>query len=408
MRLSAPRDLRRQLYLPVLLPMTILLVMGIVALSDIVLHIRGVGWVDGWATKQLRWILIGTACSAVVLLVPYKTIVERAYVAYGICLLLLVAVMFTDVRNGARRWIHFGGIGFQPSELMKLALILTLARFIRFKSSYKTFSGLGAPFLLTLLPMALILMQPDLGTALLCIPLLFITLFVAGARPRHLATITLMGALAIYPVYQFGLEDYQRDRIDGFLAQLPFQPRKSKDDEKAPDPNKTPEELRAEAAAKKRAERALARGNDYQVRQSKIAVGTGGWVGMGAGEGDAVSRLPERHNDFIFPVIANRWGFLGCILLLATYFWLLAAILMVALRQRDPAGRLICIGAFAVLGFQAFVNIAMTVGLMPITGMTLPFVSYGGTSLIVSMLLIALVCNVAGRPSFEFGRGDFD
>ena len=107
-------------------------------------------------------------------------------------------------------------------------------------------------------------------------------------------------------------------------------------------------------------------------------------------------------------MIANRWGFLGCALVLLTYFWMLGAILLVALRQRDPAGRLICIGAFAVLGSQAFVNIAMTVGLMPITGMTLPFVSYGGTSLIVSMLLIALVCNVAGRPSFEFGRGDFD
>jgi len=406
-RLSATRDLRRQLHLPVLVPMAILLTIGIIALSDLVLHIQGQGWVDGWATRQLRWVLIGTAVSAVVLLVPYKLIVERAYVVYGLSLLLLVAVLFTNERNGATRWIQFGGIGFQPSELMKLALILTLARFIRFKSSYKTFSGLGAPFLLTLIPMALILMQPDLGTALLCIPLLFVTLFVAGARPHHLAAITILGALAIVPVYQHGLKDYQRDRIDGYLAQLPFVPR-NKDEADRVDPNKTEAQLRKERRAKRRAARAMAQGNDYQVRQSKIAVGTGGWIGMGAGEGDAIGRLPERHNDFIFPVIANRWGLLGCAFLLVTYFWLLGAILMVALRQRDPAGRLICVGVFAVIGSQAFVNIAMTVGLMPITGMTLPFVSYGGTSLIVSMLLIALVCNVAGRPSFEFGRGDFD
>jgi rod shape determining protein RodA len=387
--------------------MIILLTMGLVALSDLVLHIQGLGWVDGWATRQLRWVLVGTAISAVVLLIPYKTIVERAYVGYGLSLLLLVAVLFTSKRNGATRWIQIGSFGFQPSELMKLTLILTLARFIRFKSSYKTFGGLGAPFLLTLVPMGLIIMQPDLGTALLCIPLLFVTLFAAGARPRHLALITVLGALAIFPVYKYGLEPYQRDRVDGFLAQLPLVPKREKK-MPAEDPNRTPSQRRQELRAKQRAERAMAQGNDYQVLQSKIAVGTGSWLGMAPEEGDAIGRLPERHNDFIFPVIANRWGFIGCAFLLATYFWLLGAILLVALKQRDPAGRLICIGAFAVLGAQAFVNIAMTVGLMPITGMTLPFVSYGGTSLIVSMLLVALVCNVAGRPSFEFGRGDFD
>ncbi|MHC4954420.1 MAG: FtsW/RodA/SpoVE family cell cycle protein [Planctomycetota bacterium] len=348
------------------------------------------GLVDGWGIKQLRWVMVGAAASTVVLLVPYKTAVNRAYLVYGLNLLLLVAVLFTGERKGSSRWIHIGGFGFQPSELMKLTLILTLARFIRFRSSYKTFAGLGAPFLLTIVPMALILKQPDLGTALICVPLLFVTLFVAGARPRHLALITLLGALSIYPVYKFGLEDYQQDRIHGFLAQLPLVPQTKVMDKKE--------------------ERALGRGNNYQVEQSKIAVGTGGWLGMVQEEGDpsALAHLPERHNDFIFPVIANRWGLIGCVLLLGTYLWLLIAILAVAVRQRDPAGRLICVGVFTVLGFQGFVNITMTLGLMPITGMTLPFVSYGGTSLIVSMLAVAMVCNVAARPSFEFGRGDFD
>ena len=390
MRLADARDLRRQLHWPVLVPMALLLLMGIVALADIVIHIHGAGWIGGWEMKQLRWVLVGAAASTIVLLVPYKAMVERAYLAYGLNLLLLVFVLFAGSVKGSSRWINIGGIGFQPSELMKLTLVLTLARFIRFKSSYKTFGGLGAPFLLTLVPMALILKQPDLGTALLCIPLLFVTLFVAGARPRHLLLIALLGALAIYPVYRYGMPRYQMDRVDGFVAQLPLVAATRKMDQK--------ETL------------ALDRGNNYQVEQSKIAVGTGGWFGLSDEEGgvNALRALPERHNDFIFPVVANRWGLFGAVLLMVIYLWLLYAILAVALRQRDPAGRLICIGVFSLLGAQAFVNVAMTVGLMPITGMTLPFVSYGGTSLIVSMVAIALVCNVAARPSFEFGRGDFD
>ena len=183
---------------------------------------------------------------------------------------------------------------------------------------------------------------------------------------------------------------YQQGRVDGFVAQLPLVSKARKMDKKE--------------------SRALDRGHNYQVEPSKIAVGTGGWFGVGEDECGvtAMRALPERHNDFIFPVVANRWGLFGCVLLLGLYLWLLCAILAVAVRQRDPAGTLICVGVFALLGAQGFVNVAMTIGLMPITGMTLPFVSYGGTSLIVSMVAIALVCNVAARPSFEFGRGDFD
>jgi len=391
MRMARPRDLLRHLHWPVLIPTAVLLLLGILALADLAIRIPGAGWVDGWATRQLRWLALGLAASAVVVLVPYKALVERGYVAYGLNLLLLVLVLVqADERKGSARWISVGGFGFQPSELMKLTLVVTLARFIRFRSSYKTFGGLGAPFLLTLLPMALILMQPDLGTALLCIPLLFTTLFVAGARTRHLALIMLLGALAIYPVYKHGLKDYQQARIQGFVAQLPFVPKGKKP---------TGDALEQ-----------LNKDENYQVDHSKMAVGTGGWTGADAGEEkvDALGLVPERHNDFIFTVVAHKWGLLGCLLLLGTYFWLLCAILLVALRQRDPAGRLICIGVFALLGFQAFINVSMTIGLMPITGMTLPFVSYGGTSLVVSMLAVALVCNVAGRLSFEFGRGDFD
>ena len=131
-------------------------------------------------------------------------------------------------------------------------------------------------------------------------------------------------------------------------------------------------------------------------------------VDEGGPGGQILYRVPERQTDFVFSALANRWGFLGALLVLLLLGWLLVAILAVAARHRDPAGRLLCLGVFAMLGGQAFINLAMTVGLMPVTGLTLPFLSYGRSSLVVCMLGVALVCNVAARPAYEFGRGDFD
>ena len=381
MRVRVGRELRSALSWPLLLPTAALLVFGLVALSGV--HIRvATGWWDDLHWTQLTGTAVGFAASAVLILVPYKAIVARAYLFYGLNLMLLVLVLVVGVkRNEAKRWLTVFGFDFQPSELMKLTLVITLARFVRFKSSYKTFRGLGAPFLLTLIPMALILKQPDLGTALICIPILFTMLFVAGARPRHLLTIVVLGVIAIYPVYRWGLKDYQRDRINGYLVQLHLM---------------------------KGEEKEMEQKENYQVSRAKIAIGAGGWTGASDDGKRAVFRVPERHNDFVFAAVGNDWGLWGAILLLGLMGWLLVAVLMVALRQRDPAGRLICVGVFALFGFQTFINLAMNIGLMPVTGMTLPFISYGRSSIVVSMLAVALVCNVASRPSYEFGRGDFD
>jgi len=207
-------------------------------------------------------------------------------------------------------------------------------------------------------------------------------LFVAGARARHLLLIVVMGTLAIMPVYLWGLEDYQRRRVDGFLAQLSLM-KPAEDDVQ------------------------LERGTNFQVTSSKVAIGSGGVTGVGLGNGESESLywVPERHNDFVFTVVGIEWGLLGGMLVLFFFGWLLLAILSLASRHRDPAGRLLCVGVFALFGFQAFINIAMTVGLMPITGLTLPFLSYGRSSAVVSILAVAVVCNVAARPSYEFGRG---
>jgi cell division protein FtsW (lipid II flippase) len=385
-RIRAER-LRLALHWPVLAPMALLLLLGVAVLGGLVVRI-GTTWVDDLHVTQLSGIGVGIAAAVGLCMVPYKALVQRAYLLYAFCLLLQVLVLVVGAeRNGSRRWLQAFGVEFQPSELMKLALVITLARFIRFRSSYKTFRGLGAPFVLTLVPMALILVQPDLGTALLCMPVLFVMLFAAGARTRHLATILLLGALAILPVYRWGLRSYQRDRIDGFVAQLPFLG-----------------DSRTEA---ERAE--LERDELFQALRARIAIGAGGIAGADDdGQSLALRSVPERQNDFVFAAVGNRWGLLGGIAVLALFGWLLLAILLVAARHRDPAGRLLCIGVFALLGFQAFINIAMTVGLMPITGTTLPFLSAGRSSIVVSMLAVALVCNVAARPSYEFGRGDFD
>jgi rod shape determining protein RodA len=398
-RAAVAANLRGALHWPVLVPAMLLLVFGVVVLSGLEVLVAG-KWLGGWHLRQITGIVVGAAAGAVVLLVPYKSLVSRAYLFYAFNLVLLALVLVAGpMRNESQRWLTLFGFDFQPSELMKLTLVLTLARFIRFRSSYKTFRGLWAPFGLTLLPMALILKQPDLGTALLCIPILFTMLFVAGARARHLATIVLLGTLSMFPVYLWSLKPYQKSRIDGFLAQLGIEER----DDTA--------QTEAERIERKKANRkALTNKENYQVTKSKVAIGSGGLGGVGHGRGEehALYWVPERHTDFIFAGVANEWGLMGSLAVLALFGWLLAAILGVALRQRDPAGRLICIGVFALFGFQAFINIAMTVGLMPVTGLTLPFMSHGRSSVVVSILAVALVCNVAARPSYEFGRGDFD
>lgn len=386
MRVRIGRDFRSALSWPLLLPMVALLAFGITLLMGVQIRVAN-GWRSDLHWTQISGAVVGLGAGAVLLLIPYKALLARAYLLYGLNLVLLVAVLlFGPDRANTKRWLSLFGFEFQPSELMKLTLVVTLARFIRFRSSYKTFRGLTLPFLLTLIPMALILKQPDLGTALLCVPILFTMLFVAGARPRHLLTIVVLGLVGIYPVYEWGLKDYQRERIDGYLVQLHII--KGKPGERS----------------------AMEQKENYQVTRSKVAIGAGGVFGTDSesGAASALRRVPERHNDFAFAAVGNRRGLFGGILLFGLFAWLLVAILITALRQRDPAGRLICVGVFALFAFQMFINIAMNVGLMPVTGMTLPFISYGRSSIVVSVLAVALVCNVASRPSYEFGRGDFD
>lgn len=342
-----------------------------------------------FAAQQLRWYAVGALAAALVLMVPYRWILDRAYLLYGggILLLLVVLAAGTSIK-GARRWIDLGPALLQPSELMKIGVLLVLARYIRFREDQRTLRGLAVPFLLTAVPMALILRQPDLGTALLFVPVLFGVLYAAGARPRHLALVVAMGAAFSPVVYFVALKDYQRERVRSFLALHTV----------------SREEGEGEAAY-----RALLRQEGWQSEQSRLAVASGGLGGLGMGEGpqNRSGAVPEHQTDFIFTVLAEEFGFLGVALLVALLGVLFLSLAGIASRCRDPAGKLLVTGVLVLLAGQAFVNLAMTVGLGPITGVPLPFLSYGGSTTVTSFVAVALALNVAARPGFDFGPVDF-
>jgi rod shape determining protein RodA len=264
---------------------------------------------------------------------------------------------------------------------MKIVLVVTLAGYIRYEQSYRRFRGLAIPFALTLLPVVLIMKQPDLGTALLLIPLLFVLLYVAGAKPRHLGVVAAAGVVAGLALFFVPglLSDYQKDRVYAFASQDSGNP-------------------------------VLLRGKGHQLDNSKTVVGSAAFLGSGFGEDtrEAVAFLNERHSDFIFPVMLTSLGFAGTTLVLAVYLLFSWLLLATAFRVREPGGRLLAVGAAALFLCQAAINMAMTVGLLPIVGMPLPFFSYGGSSLLTSFIALGLVLNVGADHPMEFGRGDFD
>ncbi len=338
--------------------------------------------------RQSVFLLSGAGLMLLVLWPSYQKIGRYAYPLYAgvIALLLLVALdrfidhPLVEVQRGARRWIGYAGVKVQPSEFIKLALILALARYLRFRSSYRRWWGLVPPFLLTVVPMFLILFQPDLGTLLMLLPVLFAMLFVAGARLRHLLSVLLLGAALMPLFYVYGMKDYQRARIQVLFKQST-------------------------------ADEAWHMDQGYQLRQSKIALGTGGLTGTGYREGIFVQYrdlLPEEHNDFIFAIIGHQWGLLGGVLVILAYGVILICGLEVATVTNDPFGRLVAIGVVVMIAAQALLNICMTIGLAPITGMPLPFVSAGGSSLWANFFGLGLLVNVAQRRPLLIARPPFE
>jgi len=359
--------------------------------------------------KQAIFAAVGVLGFIAANLVNYRRFGAISYWIYALVLLLLglllvgryvVQLPFVPARHGTHRWITFtiGGRDLpsvQPSEICKLAYILALAWYLRYRSNYRNFSALIGPFALTLLPIVLILLEPDLGTVILMMPVLFTMLFVAGAKVKHLLLIILMAVL-VSPLLWFKMENYQRRRISSILLQSSW--------------------IREKAEQNPTVGNILIGGkfstklwNDdlgFHLIRSKFAVASGGANGYGFRRGPFIKYnfLPTRHNDFVFAVIAHQWGFWGCLGLLGLYVLFIGCGLEIAGSNTDPFGRLLAVGIVAMFTVEVIVNVSMTVGLMPITGLTLPLVSYGGSSLLVSMAAVGLLNNVGRCRPFTVAR----
>ena len=323
-------------------------------------------------TRQLIWVALAIPALIAAAWVPYRSLRPASYLLFGATIVLLLVVFLMPAHRGARRWIPLGFFDMQPSELAKLTFILALSHYLMYRRNFRRFLGLFTPFLLTLVPLILVLKEPDLGTALLFLPMLFAMLLAAGARVRHLALIGLMG-VAVTPVLWLGMNAEQKSRVVSVLTQV----------EDGPVP----------------------RGDGYHLYQSKRMLSLGGiWGSELAGmpvDDPAAYHLPAARTDFVFCLIGERFGLIGSLLTLAIYAVLIAKGLSIAHATREPFGRLLATGIVTLLATQVIINTGMTVGLMPITGMTLPLVSYGGSSLVATAIALGLLINVAIRPGYE-------
>lgn len=309
-------------------------------------------------TQQLVFLGIGLAGSMVVLWLGRRRIVRLSYLAYAVAIFLLILTqLFGTEVNGARSWLRLGPLpSFQPSELAKVALIMALALALHERPIRGLFDYLR-PAMLIVLPFLLIFTEPDLGGALVIVAIGAGVLLVRGIPWQHLALFALVLLVALPTVVWSNLAPHQRQRVQIFINP-------------AADPQ----------------------GSGYQVIQSRIAIGSGGLWGKGYGQGtqSQLGFIPERHNDFIFPVLAEEGGFIAAVLLLMLYgllFWRLTAMAAECPQERD---QLLIVGVLSKVAFQSLLNVGVTLGLAPVTGITLPLVSYGGTSLISTLLTLSL------------------
>jgi rod shape determining protein RodA len=322
----------------------------------------------GFHTKQIFWIAGGLAAMFIIAKIDYHQLLNWVPWAYGVCLLALVAVRLAGTKvMGARRWIRVGPMHFQPSEWVKLVLILAVARyFANLGGRNLTWKDIAKSFALVGVPMVLVLIQPDMGTMLTYTPILIAGLFMGGINVRQALILLTCGLALIVGVWSSGkiLKPYQKDRLTSFI-----------------NPDEDP------------------RGKGYHIRQSLIAVGSGGIWGKGAEKGTQTQGdfLPIPHADFIFAAFCEEHGFVGALFVLLLYFLILMRLIQNAQTAADLSGSLVIMGIVAVLTFQIAVNVGMVIGFMPVTGIPLPLMSYGGSSVLFTFLALGVAMNVRMR-----------
>jgi len=341
-----------------------LMVIGIANLYSATINMAGEG--IPFYQRQLLWFGVGALIALLVFSIDYRYYEEFAYLFYVVVLIIVVGVLaYGLVAGGGQRWIKLGFFYFQPSELMKIALILALARYFaqhERKEGYRL-RDLVIPSIIVLVPTLLIVKQPDLGTAMVLVFIFISIVLFVKIRLRSFLIIATTIFLAT-PLFWAVLKDYQRTRILTLL-----------------DPGRDP------------------LGAGYHIIQSKIAIGSGGLLGKGYLQGTQCKLhfLPEHHTDFIFAVLGEEWGFLGCAIVLALYAALILWGLTRGVRTQDRFGAIVAFGVVAMIFWHVVINVGMVLGMMPVVGLPLPFLSYGGSSAVVTLIGIGLLLNVRAR-----------
>jgi rod shape determining protein RodA len=340
----------------------VLSVISVLEIKSATLHTK----FHGFDHKQIEFLVVGLVLMFLISLIDYHVLIDIVPWAVAVSIAALIAVKLVGTKVlGARRWINLGhGIHFQPSEWVKLVLIVAVARYFwGLAGKELTWPDIGKVFALVGIPMALVLIQPDLGTALTYFPILFAGLFLGGIRIKQVGLILLALALVGGIAWKSGkrLKPYQQARINAFI-----------------NPDSDP------------------RGSGYQIRQSLIAVGSGGIWGKGNNRGTQTQGdfLPIPYTDFIFAAFCEEHGFVGAIGVLLLYFLILMRLIQNAQTASDLPGSFIIMGVVAIIIFQIAVNVGMVVGLMPVTGIPLPLLSYGGSSVLFTFLALGIVMNI--------------
>ncbi|MGB5949930.1 MAG: rod shape-determining protein RodA [Parvibaculum sp.] len=351
----------------------LLLITVIASMGFAMLYSVADGSFSPWALKQMLRFALGVGIMIVVAMIDLRLWMRVAYPLYGVALVLVTAVDIVGFKGmGAQRWLNLGIIQLQPSEVMKVALLLALARYFHGLAldEVSRLRNLIVPLLLIAVPVALVVKQPDLGTAILLTVSGVVIFFAAGLAWRYFVAGGL-AVLAAIPIVWDRLHDYQRDRVFTFL-----------------DPERDP------------------LGAGYHILQSKIALGSGGIFGKGfmAGTQAHLNFLPEKQTDFIFTMLGEELGFIGGITLLAFYCIALAFAFSVALQSRNQFGRLLAMGVAVSFFFYVFINAAMVMGLLPVVGVPLPLVSYGGTAMLSIMFAFGLLMSVYVHRNLEISR----
>jgi rod shape determining protein RodA len=313
--------------------------------------------------KQIMFMVVGLGVMLAVAASDLRSLLDYSPIFYGVSIVSLIGLFFVAAKRGSRGWYDIGVFQLQPAEFSKIVVMLVLANYVSEQQGLVDLRRLFAVLAITGLPAGMIFLQPDLGSALVYFCVMLAILWVGGARGSHVAGVVGTGAAAVFVGRRFGfVRDYQWRRLTAFLDGS-----------------------------------ANTRDDGYNVLQSKIAVGSGGLQGQGLFKGTQTTYgfIPERQTDFIFSVIGEQLGLVGGCIVLVLLMVLCLRIWRIAVTARDTAGTLVCIGVLAMFVFQTFQNVGMTIGIMPVTGIPLPFVSYGGSSIITAFAGIGLVLNVA-------------